>query len=44
VLSFVCCHDNLDEILTQRRHADVWERHRRGEATDLELFSAYIAA
>jgi undecaprenyl pyrophosphate synthase len=35
---------DLDGILAQRRHADVWERHRRGEATSLELLDAYLDA
>jgi hypothetical protein len=35
---------DLGDILAQRRHADVWEAHRRGEATPLELLDAYMDA
>jgi hypothetical protein len=35
---------NLDDILAQRRHSEVWERGRRGEATDVEVLEAYMDA
>jgi hypothetical protein len=35
---------DLNDILAQRRHADVWERCHRGEATSVDVYDAYMDA
>jgi hypothetical protein len=35
---------DIDAILAQRRHAEIWEKNFHGEASSLDVYEAYMTA